>query len=60
MDWVYDRYDDSMAWERNPWKSKMKVIGTHYLDLTDSSNPRHRDPAAVLRRLGKGLHQQAL
>jgi hypothetical protein len=60
MDWVYDRYDDLMAWERNPWKSKKTVFGSHFLDLMESGKPRDRALAKELRRLGVRLHQQAL
>lgn len=60
MDWFYDRFDDLMGWDHNPWKSSKQIFGSHFFDLTQSMNPNDRALVEELRRLGDHLHERVL
>ncbi|MEP4078099.1 hypothetical protein [Haloferula sp.] len=63
MDWLYDRFDDVMAWEHNPWQRNPEVFGSHYFRLQEGgepSDPRHVAHLKELRRLGELLYQRVL
>ena len=60
MDWFYDRFDDLMSWDHNPWRLSKRSIGSHYFELMMSTNPKDQALAEELRRLGGHLHEQVL
>jgi len=61
LDWLDERLEDLMAWDRNPWKrEKPKGFGEHYFNLLSSEDPADQAKAAELRRQAKLLYQQVL
>jgi len=60
MDWLTERYEDLMAWERNPWKTQKTIFGSHYLKLQGSKNPFDQAKVKEIKRLGEALLQRVL
>ncbi len=61
LDWLTERYEDLMAWERNPWKRpKPEGFGQHYFNLLSSKDPADQARAAELRRQAQALYQRLL
>ena len=60
LDWLLGRYEELMAWDRNPWKRPKTGFGDHYFALLASKNPADRAKAAEIRRQAQFLYQQVL
>jgi hypothetical protein len=60
MDWLFDRFDEVMSWEHNPWKAQPNSFGNHYFELLGSSDPKDQALVLEIRRLGELLHQRVL
>lgn len=60
MDWLYDRFEEVMAWEHNPWKSNPDIFGSEYMELLGSSDPKDQARVLEIRRLAALLHQRVL
>lgn len=60
MDWLYDRFDEVMTWEHNPWKVQPNTFGNHYFELLASSDPKDQALVLEIRRLGELLHKRVL
>lgn len=60
MDWLQDKYEKLMTWDKNPWKIKFSDFGNHYQRLLESKNPVDIARAKELRRLADALHQRLL
>ena len=60
MDWLEERYENLMSWDKNPWKIPRSGFGDHYFKLLDSKDPLDIARTKELRRLADALHQRML
>lgn len=60
-DWLEERYDELMTWERNPWKKHAtRGFGDHYFELLNSKDPADQMKAKELLRLAEELYKKVL
>ena len=60
FDWMDDKCERVLTWDKNPWKSKRSSFGDHYFELCESRDPLDVSRIRRIQRMADVLHQKVL
>ncbi|MDQ8192312.1 hypothetical protein [Roseibacillus persicicus] len=60
FDWIHERVDGLMTWDKNPWKRQRNSFGDRYLKLQSSDDPDDQAEAAQIREWAHALYLRTL